>query len=476
MAKERAVSKEQILYLLINLREQEAKGDIYNEIIVNAEKCKNVGIFYYTIKDTGERRSSELFLINETHNGEEISILYDEKGRFIAWKKEEELQISQDIVLNPEQLERQIQQEEEKEEHDKQQEEEKNGEDKAGEGRDLADKEHEEDKEKEDQKEKEKKKDKKEDEKEEEKNEREGKLENFKGKINIDYSTKVRLDQVINGYYLWQLLQIEDKYKGKMPEGLSEKNFRYGYLTVIDSAELQAQDGKERPLEKTFAICTRDGDIIELDDTILEPVPTRQRDLEKEIEQTSVNYRDGKEADRPKSELQNTRKSMYKIKDVDSRFAVVEDNYLSADMNRDYKLNGKNPLSGNIDEISYVQTPKMQSIYEREMGMNSLVNKLEAINEPTMDAEELKQNEGLKKKDANEALNTKAEHTQELVEECKAKYPDYGEIYNESDLREKVQQYHNNGMNDEEVLEQVGADIEYAKMFEHEFYIHGRRG
>lgn len=472
MSKERAVSKEQILYLLINLREQEAKNDMYNQITVNPEKCKRIGIFHYTIKDTGERRSSELFLINETHNGEEINIIYDENGRFVGWKKEGELQVARDIVLDPAKLEKQMQLSKEREEYYKQQE--NNGEDKGGEGRNLADKEHEEEKDKD--RKKEDKKDNSEQEKEEEEEEKgkEKKLENLKGKINVDYSTKTRLDQIINGYYLWDILQIEDKLKGKLPDGISEKGFRHGYLTVVNSSELEAQDGKKRSLEKTFAICTRDGDIIELDETVLEPIPEKHRDCEKEIEQSSINYRDGKEADRPKSELQNTRKALYKIKDVDTRFAVAEDNYLSIDENREYKLNGKNPLGGNIDEISYVQTPKVQSIYEREMGMNSLVNKLEAINEPTMNSEELKQNEELMKKDANEAKTTKANHTQELVDECKTKYPKYREYFNESDLKQKVEKYHNNGMNDEEVIEQVKEDIELAEEIETEFYIHGR--
>ena len=65
-SKERDVSNEQILYLLINFREEDAKRDSFTDIQVNREKCREVGLFSYKIKDTGEKRMENLFLINES--------------------------------------------------------------------------------------------------------------------------------------------------------------------------------------------------------------------------------------------------------------------------------------------------------------------------------------------------------------------------------------------------------------------------
>ena len=45
-----------------------------------------------------------------------------------------------------------------------------------------------------------------------------------------------------------------------------------------------------------------------------------------------------------------------------------------------------------------------------------------------------------------------------------------GEHYNRNDIEEKVEEYHNKGMDDEEVIKQIGEDMQYAEEFEHEFY------
>ena len=150
-SKERDVSNEQILYLLINFREEDAKRDSFTDIQVNREKCRELGLFSYKIKDTGEIRMENLFLINETHDGVPVDVIYDKKGRFIAWKNYEkdpngELQIAKDIELDKERLERQLIRDLERERVVTETNSSSSSSDttKAGEGRDLGNKEHEE--------------------------------------------------------------------------------------------------------------------------------------------------------------------------------------------------------------------------------------------------------------------------------------------------------------------------------------------
>lgn len=52
----------------------------------------------------------------------------------------------------------------------------------------------------------------------------------------------------------------------------------------------------------------------------------------------------------------------------------------------------------------------------------------------------------------------------------------YGDYYNRGEIGKKVQEYHNKGMDDEEVVKQIGKDVKIAEEVEHEFYIHGRNG
>lgn len=37
----------------------------------------------------------------------------------------------------------------------------------------------------------------------------------------------------------------------------------------------------------------------------------------------------------------------------------------------------------------------------------------------------------------------------------------------------KVEKYHNKGMNDEEVIKQIGKEAKCAEEIEHEFHVHG---
>ena len=257
-------------------------------------------------------------------------------------------------------------------------------------------------------------------------------------------------------------MAIEEKFKNKLPNGLSERAFRTGYLTVIDSKELEEIDGKPRKNEKMLAISTYDGkNIIELDDNILKAMPKKNRDLQKQIEQKTINYRDGKEAEKPENNLENTETALFEIPNVNSRFKVGEIWYLSVKTNRDYKLKAKYPHGGNIDEISIVQQKRMQNAVNINAGYDQIETKLEAINEAAPNGPEQNQIENLRKKDPNEAENTIKDHIDELAEKIlhgktenevqKYRQEKLKEIYNINDIKEQVKELHDKGKSDEEI-------------------------
>lgn len=421
MAKQqREISNEQILYYIMNLREQEAKNDKFTNIVINRELCHELGYFNYKLKDTGEVRASSLFLISETHDGELINIIYDNKGRFIGWQNEEnrrqnKIDVSEDIELNEQILKMQLQKGIERTKDTE------NGTSssdtaKAGEGRDLASKEHEEEK--------------KEDNKETQPNNENGDtkqkntLKNLRNEVNLDHKPKIRLDQVINGYYLWQILQIEQKLQGKLPEGLNEAAFRNGYLTIVDSKELEEKDHKPRKAEDTFLICTYSGDIIELDEQILQPMDLGGLEQRKQSELTRQRYEDGKEEEKPDTETELTRTSLYKIPNANERFAVAENWFLGVDKNRARMTNGVT-TPDNVDKnISFVQVSRNQSYYTREEKIQNTVEyKLDPIRENVPKNEkELEKEQELIERKPNETEVERAEHTDDLVEICFKKY------------------------------------------------------
>lgn len=51
----------------------------------------------------------------------------------------------------------------------------------------------------------------------------------------------------------------------------------------------------------------------------------------------------------------------------------------------------------------------------------------------------------------------------------------YGDIYNRADITQKVKDYHNQGMNHEEIVEQIGEDAEIADNSEHDFHTKSKR-
>lgn len=424
MPKEREVSKEQILYLLMNLREEEAKRDTYKDIVVNKEACREIGIFNYKVEGTrtGEERVSTLFLISETQDGEKVNLIYDEKGRFLAWesfekngKRKTELEVASDIKLNEELLKRQIELQEERERNSSKPTSTSGGSAKSGEGRDLP------------QEQKEEKKQEKRQEtnpKQQNKEETKGKLPNLKDEINMDHRARIPLDQIINGYALWQILQLEEKLSTRLPEGMDEASFRTGYLSIVDSKELQAKDGKERKAEDMFIISNHNGDIIELDEQILQPMELGGIEQRKQQELNRQRYADGKESEKPDAEFDTTRTSLYKIPDVSSRFGVSENYFLSVDKNRDWMERGRTPVDNVTKDISFVQVSREQSYYgSDEQPTHTLEYKLDPVRENMVKSkEELEKEEELRESKPDETFVERREHTQELVDQCFAKY------------------------------------------------------
>lgn len=422
MSKQRQISNEQILFILINLREKEAKDSEYANIEVNKEGSKELGLFTYSLKDDEEKKVNSLFLIKEIHNGEEVNLIYNEKGRLIAWQDKENIekrniQIAQDVKLEKEILLRQIDLGEEKANNDT-----SNGTSKAGEGRSLDEKEHE--------------REEKNDDREEEKNKgkdelkKSNKLKDLSRDVNMDNRPKIRLDQIINGYYLWEILQIESRLQGRLPKGLNENAFRNGYLTIIDSKELEQKDGNKRQAEDTFVICTYSGDVIELDEQILQPQNLGSLEERRQSELTRQRYADGKETEKPRTDTELTRTSLYRIPEVNEKFGVAENWFLSVDKNRDRMTNGDIPADGVEKEISFVQVSRNDSIYaSQERIKNSIEYKLDPIRENSpKNKKEIEKEEELKERKADEVLIERGEHTQEIVQrivdKCFEKYKD----------------------------------------------------
>ena len=417
-----------------------------------------------------------MFLINETQNGNTTNIIYDDKGDVIAWQSEEEnmeLHVARDIELDKKLLQRQIELAQKRDEQ-------RNNESdtqKAGEGRDLASKEHEEKKEEKDEEEQPKKE---EDKNQEEKVNKKDQVENLKGKINIEGCPKFLLDEIINGHKLWDILKIEYKLKGKLPEDVNVTKFEAGFLSIIDidAYEQIIGDDKEKlnevenkrakGMNDIFVIESRDGDIFVLDDNILKPKEMGSTIEKQQVANSSIRYADGKETEKPDSNTQVTRTSLYEIPDASDNFKVDENWYLAVDNNMEWTKNGTRPPAGNIKEVSFVQVSRNEDYFNREVRVqNALEYKLEAMNEATPTKEEMEQNMGLREKNAYEAQDERKGHmetlTDEICKECKG----WDELYNKNDIEKMVDKYHKQGLNDKEVKEQVIGEIEVSKEVEH---------
>ena len=476
MAKERNLIEvdRRILSALIAARKDDAKANLVEKVVVNEPDGMPVGLFRY--KRKGAIEEKRLYFISETVDGELRNIIYDEDGRPVAWQEEEEdmvLQVAGDVKLDRTALMNQLILADERARKglpapgiD--------GENKAGEGRSLGKNEHEtkqEDKARQEEKKKEeesKTEEKSEEQKSEEEEEQseEGQenkqLRNLKYEINIDKNPRIRLDDIINGHYLWEILQLDDKLKDRLPEGLDPTSFRTGFLSFVDSHELdladehglsqeEIRDLKPRESKETFVIQTTSGDIVELDESILKKKKLGTNAEKQRAEQSTVSFEKGKEAEKPKSNMEATRTSLFEIPDVARKFNVGENWYLEIKEDLRHKRTGEIPTGGHTKNISILQISR------------GIEYRLRSIDEPRpITREELRMQNEIIRKDPAEAEKVRAGHTKGLVDRCFKRYPSLGEYYNRNDITRKVEEYHNQGASDEQVLEQIGKNVAEA--------------
>ncbi len=468
MAKDRNITNEQILYALIASCKDDAKKSVNKKIIVNESECRQVGYFAYTEKDTGKKWNGPIFFISEIHDGKLFNIIYDARGNVLASQSEEngmKLETAKDIKIDEELLNKQLKLERRKNERQvRNDDDEALGSQKGGEERDLAEKEHEE---KTQGKEKSK--------------EDKGKdgvspniVSNLANEISINNNFRISLEEVINGTYLWDILNLEEKLKGRMPDNINEKIFRTGYLTAVDSATLTAKDGKPRATQDTLLVTSLDGKVkVELDETIIKPMDLGSSQDKQRAEQDRIRYEDGEEAKKPANNLNTRRTSLFQIPNVNERYAVNENWYLGVDYSNAWVNESRIPENGNRKEISFVQASRDKSYHDREelvQGEDVVEYQLDPVSEGERSVgreEERKQDEKLAARDANEAKNESRSHENSLLEKCYETLPDLKEYYNERDILSKIDEYHKT-MSDEEVIEQIGQDLEYAKDFEHD--------
>ncbi len=469
MAKGRKITNEQVLYALIDSCKDDAKKSINKKIVVNEQECKQIGYFAYKEKDTGKKINGPIFLISEIHDGKLFNIIYDARGNVLGSQSEEngmKLETAKDIEIDEKLLNKQL-----KMEMDKNKEQEQNDDNEASnsgsqkdeEERDLAEKEHEEKSEEDEEKE------------EKEEDEQKNILPNLVNEIRIDSYFQIELDEVINGNYLWHILDLEEKLKGKMPDGADERIFRTGYLTAVDSAELTAKDGKPRTTPDTLVVTSLDGKVaVELDETILKPMDIGSSQDKQRAEQDRLRFEDGEEAKKPVNNLNTRRTSLFQIPNANERFSVGENWYLGVDYSETWVNEARTPENRNRKEISFIQASRDKSYHDREelvQGEDVIEYQLDLVIEPERtlghETEEMEQDRKLAAKDANEAKKEAQSHKNSLLEKCYEALPDLKEYYNERDILNKIDEYHKT-MSDEEVIEQIGQDLEYAKDFEHD--------
>ena len=167
----------------------------------------------------------------------------------------------------------------------------------------------------------------------------------------------------------------------------------------------------------------------------------------------------------------NSQMAKWKIKDLNGLEAQGEDWYLAIDMNKEYRENGTHPANGKLTEISFIQEDNHDRSAGIERTRESVEYKLEDITEPPLNAKEEKHMEQLRKKEINEANNTRKEHKQELQDVIERLTEKYGEGYRK-EIEEKVEQEHRKGKDAKEIEHDVKEDM---NDLEDELYRHGRR-
>lgn len=449
----------------LEFRKQEAKRNGKGEVVID-ERSGEIGLFF-GYKHDGELCAGRFYLINTRTDKGYINYLYDDFGHSIAtyWINNDGTKIfrkDDNVEINEVMLKRQMQLGIEKIQEEKEPKKGAKGSSQGGEGRDKHVEKNKE----------EQVKTKTKSSKEELKNEKESKdniLVNLKEYgISINGRTRIPLKTVINGYYLYNVIGYESKIKDRLQGEVSEKSFRNGFLTVIDSEELEKIDGKKRERSKTFALSTYDGNnIIELDEQVLEPQPEIHRYEQKKLEDGTLNLRDGKEAHRPETYKQNTERALYKIPNAGENFYVGEEWFLSVDTNWEYQQYGDFSYDMNKDEISLVQqTVRSSQITAKDQTDSGRMKiKLEAANEPYENELEIKQREMLERPGINEAKEERQNHLKELANKIfyGEKNNDFQkhlkekmhENYNYNQILDRVNELHDEGLTDEEIENEI---------------------
>ena len=464
MSKERDIPSEKFLNALIALREEKISKSDFIKREINVKKCRALGLFPYIVKKTAENKEEELFVLNEIdEEGHEHDAIYNKEADVVAYhdySSMEGLKVAREYELDKERLERTIWEARQRNIEDENNAS-NNSTSKAGDGRDLASKEHEEKPKKENNEIKQEEKT-----PEEENN----KLRNLKGDISMSSKTRIRLDTRINGCYLWEILGIEDTLKDRMPEGVSERAFRNGYLTRIDSKELneleesRGEKVKERKTEDTLSIVSPNGDIVELDEDVIEPEDLGSREERLLQEQNRERWADGKHTFKPENDTTLTRTSKWRIKNVNSRFTVNEEWFLGVDYNEEYVKNGSKSADPRyLKEISIIQAPKnTDKIYSRDSAeartMPTIEYKLEDAYEASLNEKERAQMEQVSEKNSNETKNVRREHEAEIETLVENLTKEYGEDYRE-EIQTKVDKEHKKGNDVDEIEKNVKEDM-----------------
>ena len=425
-------------------------------------KIRDIGIFTY--KKNNEEKIDRIYSVLIDNNGKIINLLYAplDKGDRFAQIVDGQVILDEDIELDKELLKRQVEKVDERDlEKEKNTNRNDNPDTNENEGRHISDN----------------------NEKTEEKEEK--KITNQKGNTENTFKPNlndlgiglngalIRLDEVINGYYLWEILKIEEKLEGKFPPGVDKKAFRTGYLTNIDSKELTAKDGKTRKNNDTLAITTADKSVtIELDESIVQPNEKLATEQQVEAEKDSIINADGSE-DRKATTTTNTRRtSVFTIPDAARNAGVAEKWGLCVGYNDDFIDKGTSPTGGNRKEISFMQQSLNNSTLDLTLQRKAYITKLEdRTREGTLTSEERNQLQELASKSINEAEMATVRHFDDIatkiISDCKEEYPDFEEHYSNQYIIDKVNHLHKQGLSDKEIEEivkdGVSKEMEYGK-------------
>ena len=451
MAKEREISNEQILYVLMTERENKTKGQN-----INKDLCRQLGEFNYKIKDTNENVLTDLFLISETIDGITNSIIYDKNGKYIANQKEnEELQIAEDVKFNEKQLIMLIQSEARDEQEGS--EDDNNNNNNAKADRDKPREEKVEEKE-------DKNKNKEQEEKQEETIDKD-KMENIISEVNLNDRSLIPLDTIIDEKPLFVRLQLRQKLSGKLPEGRSVESFRDGYLTYAESKELTDKDGKERKTELVPVIATRNKDcVIELDENILEPQEKGSIAEQMKRENTRIQTDEfGNEVKNPKNESQLADIARFKIND-DKNINGPNVEYITFRENEAHKRNGVNDTLGYNTEIYYEKGPKGNiGTLDKEKGYYLYSQELQS--ERRSKAADRTPKETKHEKEIKEYQSPREgvhDYFAELAKEILAENTEIAAVYGEKDIMEEIkkQVQQDESLDNDQIKEKVIGSLE----------------